>query len=160
MPFFPGRRRGAACILSIRATLRTGKIMGLMLAPLCASWSQARNRTNAIHNYAYPWGLPQSERGKKAGRRPFSLNDQAAFDLGIKTMSSALRLAKSVRRTGTPWILENPLQVFVGRRRRPGPLLRQRASLLWSSIFVLSARRGRRGRGCLSAILTLSTTRH
>ena len=87
---------------------RTGKLLGLMLAPLCASWSQARNRTNVIRNCTYPWGLPQSERGENAGRRPFSLNDQAALDLGNKTMSSALRLAKSVHRTGTPWILQNP----------------------------------------------------
>ena len=79
---------------------RTGKLMGFMFAPLCASWSQARNRTNVIRNYAYPWGLPQSERGEKAGRRLFSLNDQAALDVGNKTMSSALRLATSVHRTG------------------------------------------------------------
>ena len=87
---------------------RTGKLMGFMLAPLCASWPQARNRTNVIRNYAHPWDLPQSERGEKAGRRPFSLNDQAALDLGNKTSSSALRLSKSVHRTGTPWIFESP----------------------------------------------------
>ena len=33
---------------------RTGKLMGLMLAPPCSSWSQARNRTNVIRNYAFP----------------------------------------------------------------------------------------------------------
>ena len=81
----------------------TGKLIGIMLAPVCSSWSQARHRTNVIRSYESPWGLPFALR-----KKPFSENDQKALDIGNKTMSSAFRLAKAVHRCGVPWILENP----------------------------------------------------
>ena len=83
--------------------LRDGTLLGIMLAPICASWSQARHRTNVIRSYEHPWVLPEHLRVK-----PFSDNDVKALNIGNATMAAAFRLAKVAHRSGTPWILENP----------------------------------------------------
>ena len=82
---------------------KTGLLLGIMLAPICASWSAARHRTNVIRSYAHPWEQPESLRYK-----PFSENDERALRIGNATMANAFRLARTVHRRGVPWILENP----------------------------------------------------
>ena len=73
----------------LASCMRTGVLLGIMLAPICASWSQARHCTNVIRSYEHPWGLPEHLRLK-----PFSDNDQRALDIGNSTMAAAFRLAK------------------------------------------------------------------
>ena len=45
-------------LLSIISDIKSGKILGIALAPPCASWSQARNRSKVIRSRQYPWGIP------------------------------------------------------------------------------------------------------
>ena len=42
--------------------VNSGKFIGIMLAHVCSSWSQALHRTNVIGSYAHPWCLPGSLR--------------------------------------------------------------------------------------------------
>ena len=87
---------------------RSGQCVAMMLQPLCASWSQARHRTNVIRSSAFPWGLPQ-----RLWQKPWSDNDHRALETGNATMKSALELAKICLRCGVPFALENPATSIV-----------------------------------------------
>lgn len=79
--------------------IKRGRILGVMLAPPCTTFSIARDRTKVIRSRAYPWGLPGSlltdvEREKvEEGNRCF----QAAFEI-----------IDHLNKHRIPWILENP----------------------------------------------------
>jgi len=39
--------------------IRRGKVLSVMMAPVCTSFSVARDRTKVIRNRRYPWGIPK-----------------------------------------------------------------------------------------------------
>lgn len=72
-------------------------VLGLMLAPPCASFSRERDRTGALRSRDRPWGLP-------------NLPDADALRVaeGNACLRAALRAARTADKHRVPWILENP----------------------------------------------------
>ena len=39
--------------------IRRGRVLAVMMAPVCTSFSRARDRTKVIRNHRFPWGVPR-----------------------------------------------------------------------------------------------------
>ena len=39
--------------------IRRGRVLAVMMAPVCTSFSRARDRTKVIRNHRFPWGIPR-----------------------------------------------------------------------------------------------------
>ena len=87
----------------IASETRAGKIIGSMLAPPCASWGPAGNRSFPVRTSERPWGKPDEELTEK---------QHARVALGNATMRAALILIRLFDRLRIPWILEHPHASF------------------------------------------------
>lgn len=77
--------------------LRSGEVLGLMVAPPCGSFSVAQGRTGRLRIFGFPWGLPDL----KPERR-------AKVDEGNRVARAVARLLLVARKFGIPWVVENP----------------------------------------------------
>ena len=69
-----------------------------MMAPVCTSFSVARDRTKVIRNRRFPWGIPGQLSDKEA----------ASVRLGNACFRSCLRIMKALDDNQVPYVLENP----------------------------------------------------
>ena len=84
-------------IFKIREDIRRGRIVAVMLAPPCSSFSPARDRTSVIRTRSSPWGLPG-----------LSEKDQQKVEQGNSCIKAALEIIGDLNKYTIPWILENP----------------------------------------------------
>ena len=83
----------------ISSDILRGRIISMMIAPPCTTFSRARDRTAVLRDPEHPWGLPAEK---------LSEVDRIKVIEGNRTMRVAIRLAKCAHRNGPPWIFENP----------------------------------------------------
>ena len=81
----------------IVSDVRRGFVLGAMLAPPCASFSPARDRTGALRSRDFPMGLPN-----------LSEPDRLRVESGNACLEAAAKLLNVFHSAGLPWILENP----------------------------------------------------
>ena len=79
--------------------IRKGRVLAVMMAPICASFSRARDRTKVIRNVRFPWGIP---------RRFLSEKERLSVSVGNKCFHTCIRLIEELNALQIPWILENP----------------------------------------------------
>ena len=79
--------------------IRKGRVLGVMMAPVCTSFSRARDRTKVIRSLRFPWGIPQ---------RFLSENEVASIRLGNKCFRTCIQLIHELNLHSLPWVLENP----------------------------------------------------
>ena len=79
---------------------KRGRVLSCMLAPVCTSFSIARDRTKVIRNRQHPWGIPQQFLTEK---------ERQSIQLGNKCFKTCLKLMKVFDSLHIPYILENPL---------------------------------------------------
>lgn len=80
--------------------LRRGKVLAVMMAPVCTSFSVARDRTQVIRNRQFPYGIPA---------RFLSEKDQQKIQLGNEVFMTVYEVALLCVALGIPFIIENPL---------------------------------------------------
>lgn len=69
------------------------------MAPVCTSFSRARDRTKVIRNHRYPWGIP---------RRFLSEHEVNSIRIGNAVFRSCFKIIDCCLQYNIPWILENP----------------------------------------------------
>lgn len=79
--------------------IRKGRVLAVMMAPICTSFSRARDRTKVIRNVRFPWGIP---------RRFLSEKERLSVSVGNKCFHTCIRLIEELNALQIPWILENP----------------------------------------------------
>ena len=99
-------RHGHQCDLTSRKVLRrlkcdvkAGKVLAVMLAPPCSSFSVARDRTKVIRTRDMPWGIPS---------HLLSHQDWEKIELGNACFRSCFSLIRLLDKFSVPWVLENP----------------------------------------------------
>ena len=86
-------------LFKILSAIRTGKVLGVMIAMPCTSFSVARDRTAVIRSRDHPWGLPNHQ---------LSDRDAEKIRIGNLCLSVTLRILHACHKHHVPWILENP----------------------------------------------------
>ena len=86
-------------LYKLKCDIKAGKIIAVMMAPPCNSFSVARDRTKVIRTREYPWGIPS-----------VFLTDSELenIQLGNACFKSCFALIKLLDKYRIPWILENP----------------------------------------------------
>ena len=79
--------------------IKRKRIFAVMLAPVCTSFSVARDRTKVIRNRQYPWGIPQQYLTEK---------ERASIRLGNQCFKACLRIMRVLDQYKVPYVLENP----------------------------------------------------
>ena len=79
--------------------IRKGRVLGVMMAPVCTSFSRARDRTKVIRSLRFPWGIP---------KRFLSEKEALSIKLGNACFRSCIQLIHVLNLYSIPWILENP----------------------------------------------------
>ena len=79
--------------------IRKGRVLGVMMAPVCTSFSRARDRTKVIRSLRFPWGIP---------KRFLSEKEALSVKLGNACFRSCIQLIHVLNLYSIPWILENP----------------------------------------------------
>ncbi|CAE7317250.1 unnamed protein product [Symbiodinium sp. CCMP2456] len=79
--------------------IRKGKVLACMMAPVCTSFSVARDRTQVIRSRRFPWGIPS---------RFLSEKEIADIRLGNACFRSCFRILQALDEHRVPYILENP----------------------------------------------------
>ena len=79
--------------------IRKGRVLGVMMAPVCTSFSRARDRTKVIRSLRFPWGIPQRFLNEK---------EAASIKLGNACFRTCIQLIHELNLHSLPWILENP----------------------------------------------------
>lgn len=99
-------RHGHQCDLTSRNILsvlkrdiKAGKILAVMLAPPCDSFSVARDRIKVIRSAASPWGLPF---------HLLTSHERSAIKRGNACFKSCRAIINLLDSYEIPWILENP----------------------------------------------------
>lgn len=99
-------RHGHQCDLTSRKILsvlkrdiKTGKILAVMLAPPCDSFSVARGRIKVIRSAECPWGLPV---------HLLTNQERSAIKWGNARFKSCRAVISLLDSYEIPWILENP----------------------------------------------------
>ena len=79
--------------------IRKGRVGAVMMAPVCTSFSVARDRTKVIRNKDHPWGLP-----------PHLLTpaEQQKIEDGNRCFLTCVKVAQACIANRVPFILENP----------------------------------------------------
>ncbi len=80
--------------------IRLGRVLAVMMAPVCTSFSRARDRTKVIRNHRFPWGIP---------RRFLSEKEYLSIRLGNACFRSCIAIIQECEKYHIPWLLENPL---------------------------------------------------
>ena len=86
-------------ISRVRSEIRSGYVLGAMLAPPCLSFSAARDRTSAIRTAEYPWGVPAFGLQQK---------DLESLHEGNKIFECVIQVLRWLDELSLPWILEHP----------------------------------------------------
>ena len=76
----------------LKQDIRQGRVVSVMLAPPCMSFSAARDRTSVIRDKDLPWG-----------RLDASDKDVQKMILGNQCMVAALDIIKECMKAGVPW---------------------------------------------------------
>ena len=79
--------------------IRRGRVLAVMMAPICTSFSRARDRTKVIRSVRFPWGIP---------KRFLSDKEKLSVSIGNKCFKTCIRLIEELNAYQIPWILENP----------------------------------------------------
>lgn len=79
--------------------IRRGKVLSVMMAPVCTSFSVARDRTKVIRNRRYPWGIP---------KQYLTEAEKEKVVLGNKVFKTCAKIIEELLIHGIPFILENP----------------------------------------------------
>ncbi len=79
--------------------VKRGRVVSCMMAPVCTSFSVARDRTKIIRNRQYPWGLPHHLLTEK---------ERQSIILGNRCFKTCLKLMQLFDQYHIPYILENP----------------------------------------------------
>lgn len=88
-----------AVVNRILREIKRNRVKGVMMAPVCTSFSRARDRTKVIRTHRYPWGIPH---------RFLTEKEISSIRLGNACFRSCLRIINELNKRGIPWILENP----------------------------------------------------
>ena len=80
--------------------IRRGRVLAVMMAPVCTSFSRARDRTKVIRNHRFPWGIP---------RRFLSEKEYLSIRLGNTLFRACFAIIEECEKQQIPWLLENPL---------------------------------------------------
>ncbi|CAE7336322.1 unnamed protein product, partial [Symbiodinium sp. CCMP2456] len=83
----------------VRSDIRSGYVLGAMLAPPCLSFSAARDRASAIRTAEYPWGVPDFYLKQK---------DRNSLHEGNRLFESVIQVIRWLDDLSLPWILEHP----------------------------------------------------
>ena len=86
-------------VRKLKCSIRTGKVLAVMMAPPCNSFSVARDRTKVIRTREFPWGLPDCF---------LTASEQEKIQLGNACFRTCFSLIRMLDRFRIPWILENP----------------------------------------------------
>ena len=86
-------------LLKIRSEIKRGRVLACMLAPVCTSFSVARDRTKVIRNRDYPWGIPFKYLSEK---------EQNSIVTGNKCFQACIKIMRWLDEAHVPYILENP----------------------------------------------------
>ena len=76
-----------------------GRILAMMMAPPCTTFSVARDRTKIIRSRRFPWGLP---------KRFLTSEEHQKVVVGNKCFQTCFELIDVLQKSQIPWILENP----------------------------------------------------
>ena len=79
--------------------IKRKRVFAVMLAPVCTSFSVARDRTKVIRNRQYPWGIP---------REQLTERESESILLGNRCFRACLRFMRVLDEYKIPYILENP----------------------------------------------------
>ena len=79
--------------------IKRKRIFAVMLAPVCTSFSVARDRTKVIRNKQYPWGILREQLTEK---------EWQSILLGNRCFRACLRIMRILDQYRIPYILENP----------------------------------------------------
>lgn len=80
--------------------IRKGRVLAVMMAPVCTSFSRARDRTKVIRSSRFPLGIP---------RRFLSDHEASSIITGNAVFRACFKIIDECEASGIPWILENPL---------------------------------------------------
>lgn len=86
-------------IKRLKREIQRGRVLACMLAPVCTSFSVARDRTKVIRNHQYPWGIPEEF---------MTLKEKESVHLGNACFRTCLEVMRLLDRYKVPYILENP----------------------------------------------------
>lgn len=86
-----------AVVFKLQEDIRHKKIIAVMMAPPCSSFSRARDRTKVIRSPQFPFGVPG-----------LSEQDAAKVNLGNACFATCVKLIRLLNKYDIPWILENP----------------------------------------------------
>ena len=79
--------------------IRRRRVLAVMLAPVCASFSVARDRATVIRTRSHPWGIADHLLTEK---------EKASIQLGNACFKTCLRILKELDKYRVPYLLENP----------------------------------------------------
>lgn len=88
-----------AVVKRLISEAKRGRVLACMMAPVCTSFSVARDRTKVIRNRQYPWGIPFHLLTEK---------ERQSIILGNKCFRTCLKLMKVFDQLHIPYILKNP----------------------------------------------------
>ena len=92
---------GDLCNRNVRRKLlhaiRSGRVIAIMAAPPCGTFSSARDRSGAIRSRSFPWGLPD-----------LPPHDAAKVADGNRCLRGLLSVIRCAHTRGLPWLWENP----------------------------------------------------
>ena len=83
----------------IRREIKRGRVLACMLAPVCTSFSVARDRTKVIRNRDYPWGIPDHLLSDK---------ERESIITGNRCFQACFKIMRWLDEAKVPYILENP----------------------------------------------------
>ena len=86
-------------LFKLLSAIRSGKVLGVMIAMPCTSFSVARDRTAIIRSRDHPWGLPEHH---------LSERDAEKVRIGNLCLNATLLIIHACQKSHVPWVLENP----------------------------------------------------
>ena len=88
----------------IKSCIFSGKVLGVLIAPVCSSFSTAMNRVVVLRTMKYPWGVPGL---------PEHLQEKVR--VGNRLMKFALQVVKWCLQLGVAFLVENPRSSWLFR---------------------------------------------
>ena len=79
--------------------IRRRRVLAVMLAPVCTSFSVARDRAKVIRTRSHPWGIADHLLTEK---------EKASVQLGNACFKTCLRILKELDKYRIPYLLEDP----------------------------------------------------
>ena len=88
-----------AVIKQVLSEIRSGRVLAVMMAPPCSSFSIARHRTKVIRSRQRPWGIPKDM---------LTADEWQKVQQGNACFRTACRVARLCDRLRIPYFIENP----------------------------------------------------